>query len=494
MTPLVRALSSALLHFVWQGALVAIVCWLALWTLRRRSANARYAVACAALALLVVLPAITTWMLYDHPFATHRGAVVLAPLPDLPALPAPAFDWLAGLRAWAVPVWACGVLFFALRMAWGCAQVATLRRRGEDADPSLLKPLAERLGVARPIRLIVSTLAESPAVIGWLRPVILIPAAALAGLPADQLEAILAHELAHVRRHDYLVNLLQMAAESLLFYHPAVWWISARIRHERELCCDDLAAPLCGGAIVYARALTSLEKMRPPETAFALAANSGPLLYRIRRLLLGDVECAPSRLSGLVAVSVAATCVLLSVSWAHAQETTPPSPPKPNVEELRRLALEEQQRRQLVQRQLEEFHQRLRELQWAAAQERDRRQDLRQLQQQRDEVARQLEVERARMMAQMATVNTYNLRLMTLESELKRLVEATGRKLARIDFNDVAEKDADALRIRLPIREGEYFAGDMFNKIQRVVHEVNPDLRVSLGHDGDDLVIVIRPR
>ena len=122
--------------------------------------------------------------------------------------------------------------------------------------------LRTRMGLTRPVRLLISSLAEGPSVVGWIRPVILLPAATLLGLTPEQLEAVLAHEFAHIRRYDYLVNILQMVVETLLFYHPAVWWTSARIRHERELCCDDLAVSSCGDPLCYARALTKLERLR----------------------------------------------------------------------------------------------------------------------------------------------------------------------------------------------------------------------------------------
>jgi TonB family protein len=135
---------------------------------------------------------------------------------------------------------------------------------------------------------------------------------------------VLAHELAHIRRHDYLVNMLQMAAETLLFYHPAVWWISNRIRQERELCCDDLAVRTCGGAIPYARALTALEKMRAARPALALGSTDGPLFFRIRRLVMGGSEYGPSKLSGMVALTLGLVSLALTVNWARAQHLVVP--------------------------------------------------------------------------------------------------------------------------------------------------------------------------
>ena len=118
-------------------------------------------------------------------------------------------------------------------------------------------------------------MVDVPTVVGWLRPAVILPVAALANLSPAQVEAVLAHELAHIRRHDYLVNLFQTLAETLLFYHPAVWWLSARIRTEREHCCDDVAVAVSGDAVGYARALAELEAWRVGTPGMALAATGG---------------------------------------------------------------------------------------------------------------------------------------------------------------------------------------------------------------------------
>src|SRR6185295_14003751 len=121
---------------------------------------------------------------------------------------------------------------------------------------------AGRLELRRHVAIVQSAAVAVPTLIGWLKPVVLLPASALSGLSPEQLQAILAHELAHVRRHDYLVNLLQSMVETLLFYHPAAWWVSARVRAEREHCCDDLAVDVCGDRDSYATALAELESRR----------------------------------------------------------------------------------------------------------------------------------------------------------------------------------------------------------------------------------------
>ena len=170
--------------------------------------------------------------------------------------------------------------------------VAHLRR---EARPVVDHPvaasavrIARRLGVRRSVRLLSSARVLVPAVIGWLRPAILLPAAVVAGMPAAHLDAILAHELAHIRRSDFLVNVLQSAAEVLLFYHPAVWWVSRQIRVERELCADDLAVAVSGDRVTYAAALTSLESLRAEPLAIAIVSGDD-LLTRVRRLLEPDV-------------------------------------------------------------------------------------------------------------------------------------------------------------------------------------------------------------
>src|SRR5439155_5091815 len=172
-----------------------------------------------------------------------------------------------------------------LRLLTGWLWVQRLRTRGvapADADfRRMAARLARRLHITRVVTLLESSLVDVPTVIGWLKPVVLLPASALGALSPQQLEAILAHELAHIRRHDYLVNLLQTLVETLLFYHPAVWWLSRRIRIERENCCDDLAVSLCGDPVAYANALADLESLRSeitPTHHIAMAATGGSLL------------------------------------------------------------------------------------------------------------------------------------------------------------------------------------------------------------------------
>jgi beta-lactamase regulating signal transducer with metallopeptidase domain len=289
--PWTERLGWTLLHFLWQGVLVA-----ALYALARAlagdriSARGRYTIACASLLAMTAAPALTFWWLGHSGQAarigdlTHWGArqfapgVAYSPVADPweQAMPAIVMAWFAGAAA-------CS-----FRLLMGFISAASLRRSRHAPVltewQQTLDRLIERMHVSRRVRLLATDRVDSPSVIGWLRPAILAPVGVLCGLAPEQVEALLAHELAHVRRHDYLVNVLQGFAESLLFYHPAVWWISHQIRAEREHCCDDLAVAATGDVLVYARALAELESIRPALFKAALSANDGSLLRRIRRL------------------------------------------------------------------------------------------------------------------------------------------------------------------------------------------------------------------
>jgi len=336
-----HALGWALVHFLWQGAALAMLLGVALALIGPTAARTRYTVSIVTLAAMLVVPVATTLRLYEP---TLSGA-----LPDLSAssqaVPAPSDvnastspappvthfdnpvvgvtllrDRLEPVLPWLVVVWVLGVLILSVRLAYGWMAARRLRTHGtRDVPASLqrvLARLAARLRVNRPVRLLESLLIEVPAVIGWLRPVVLVPASALTGLTPQQLEVLLAHELAHVRRYDYLVNVIQCVIETLLFYHPAVWWVSRRIRDEREHCCDDLVVAVCGDPHLYATALVDMERIRAttPRLALAATGSGGSLLKRVRRLILptaARTEYFPRWAAG-VAVMLAVTVALLT--------------------------------------------------------------------------------------------------------------------------------------------------------------------------------------
>ena len=340
-----HALGWALVHFLWQGAALAILLGVALALIRPTAARTRYTLAMVTLAAMCILPIATTLRLYDPAVSTATKTFV-APEPssDLTASPSPTprgatvkslpliasatqpnsgsarltllRDRLEPVLPWLVVVWVVGVLILSVRLAYGWMGAHRLRTHGTRAVPEALQQvlarLAAQLRLNRPVRLLESLLIEVPAVVGWLRPVVLVPASALTGLTPQQLEVLLAHELAHVRRYDYLVNIVQCVIETLLFYHPAVWWVSRRVREEREHCCDDLAVAVCGDPHLYATALVGMERIRSTTPRLALAATGagGSLLTRVRRLILpatARTEYFPrwaAGIAGMLAVTV----------------------------------------------------------------------------------------------------------------------------------------------------------------------------------------------
>ena len=349
------AIAWALVHFLWQGAALACVAWLLMRL--ASSSSVRYLIGVATMTAMVIsvgLTAATTSTAAAGPqmvqsptdLAVHgstaagQGAAGLARRslgeggsrsPEVRGLP----------TTWILTIWIIGVVALSIRALGGWL---VARRVALDAITPLsddlqaaARALAERLGIRRVVRVVESSRVAVPVMIGWLRPVVLMPPAALSGLSIAQVEAIFAHEFAHIRRHDYLVNLLQTAVETALFFHPAVWWLSRAVRRERELCCDDLAVTV-SDRLTYATALSALAHIQPPP--LALAATDGSLRDRVRRiitnpptsesakggwmamlpLLLVVSLAAPSALTQSVAVPPNVVPVLV--------QTPPPTKPK----------------------------------------------------------------------------------------------------------------------------------------------------------------------
>lgn len=341
-THLLECLGWTLLHSLWQFALLALLYGGLQWLLRGRTPQTRYLT--AGLTLLAMLgSSLTTfvWLAADgrsatdpHPLKTQSQPLIASSQSDIPApvvgvdsysmeltVPQTAglnddpaslatmqdsklhsvpessetigFDQLRTtiepLLPELVVVWLAGVLLLSLRQLGGLWVVERLRRRCvtpvDQPISNLLETMSRRLGLRRVVTCLQSARLEVPSVVGWLRPVILLPLGLATRLPADQLEAILLHELAHIRRYDYLANGLQIVVETLLFYHPAVWCVSRRIRLEREYCADELAVNASGNRILYVKALATLEDHRVQTPQWAVAANGSDLRRRIERLL-----------------------------------------------------------------------------------------------------------------------------------------------------------------------------------------------------------------
>jgi len=317
-----------LVHFLWQGALIGCATAILLTVLRNARPESRYLVACIGLFLCLAWPAGELALRLhgsggsggDAMALFAAGLVAGSPIDD---------GWaslLADRLAWIVGAWAVCALTMALRMVAGLLWIERAATR-ESIDPAWqarLERLAAQFGIGRALRLRVVERLGSPVTAGWWRPVVLVPASLVSGMPAHLLEALLAHELAHVKRHDYLVNLGQNVVETLLFYHPAVWWISSRIRIEREQIADDFAARVLGEPRRLALALSELEKLQFSTHHLAQAANGGDLMSRIKRLIRPDKQA----LNWKAAIPVLGLAAMSAAVFAHAAPAARPAEPE----------------------------------------------------------------------------------------------------------------------------------------------------------------------
>jgi protocatechuate 3,4-dioxygenase beta subunit len=358
--PWVAPLGWTLVHFLWQGALIGLGVRVGLRLAQRAAPNVRHLIACGGMVACAAAVALTfaalarpfeTWTPRPRvltnapetwPVGTDSSAARVqgkeggsrnamagggeGRLQASPAIaPAPvvserAQTWAVAVAVgneavrWAVPFWLAGVILLGLRLcgAWGRAQIWRFQSAPllEGAVADVFELLIRRLRIGQRVRLLRCDAAPSPLTLGWIKPVILLPAWVMTGLVPEEIEAILAHELAHIRRHDYLVNLIQSALEIVLFYHPVVWWISGQIREAREECCDEIAAQACADPLLVARALSALAGLRLPPRP-ALAAKGGSLLARVARLL-GRGRPEPALTSRNAAWTLTLACAILA--------------------------------------------------------------------------------------------------------------------------------------------------------------------------------------
>jgi beta-lactamase regulating signal transducer with metallopeptidase domain len=332
----VVALGWTLLHFCWQGTAVAVVYAFVNRLTSRASSTVRYAVTLAALLLMpaivigtfaeelrVATPARPTADAALYLSAAHsviRTTPILHELPLASSLEEQS-DWLA-IRAdrmlpWVDALWFAGVLLLAIRALGGWLQLGLIRRRARRMVPNEVERaflrLCEQVRVGRKVVLRASDEVISPLAMGVWRATVILPISAVLSLPSEELEAVIAHELGHIRRWDYLWNLLQTAIESVLFFHPAVWWLSRTVRERREICCDEIAVQSCAGPDVYARALLRLEEQRTTKLrlAMALGGCGGSLLSRVRKVLGEDMAMENRMTSGVSVAAVGALVIAL---------------------------------------------------------------------------------------------------------------------------------------------------------------------------------------
>ncbi|MGH8042464.1 MAG: TonB family protein [Rudaea sp.] len=320
---IIDAIGAALLHFLWQGAALGLLYFL----LRPLCVHvtARYRLGIAVLLALAVCPVVTLaalWPAAGAAAGVHADSAVVVAV----AGQASAHWQLRPLLPWLVAFWLGGVFVIAARSLWqwrGLQGLLHTAQRPDAAWENRLARLRDRFGIRRPVRLLVSVRVLTPMLIGWLKPAILLPAGLLSGFTPQQVELIIAHELGHIRRWDYLVNLAQVVLETVLFYHPVVHWICREVRNAREECCDDLVLSLAtGNALAYARTLADLEEMRldPFAAAPALGAGGGVLVTRIRRIV-GVAALPQTSPRSYVLPMLLAAAALTSLVWRAQQRS-----------------------------------------------------------------------------------------------------------------------------------------------------------------------------
>jgi beta-lactamase regulating signal transducer with metallopeptidase domain len=305
---LIHVAGWTLVHFLWQAGLIGLGVGVARRLLRHHEATWRYGVACVGLFAMVVSAFVTASLLslQENPIVPFSVSV----------------SWVEAQLLWVCIAWCMGVAGLSLRLAGGWLLVYRLKAMADPVHQGLqdrVDAIRERLGVRQTVQVFRSALVRVPMVVGWLKPVILIPGSLVMGIPAAELEALLAHELGHIRRYDYLVNGLQTFVETVFFFHPAVWWVSKQIRLEREHCCDDLALSTAD-KITYTRALLELEQFKGAGLTFSYSdvrADGGHLVTRIRRLATAP-ESTGSPLAKFVCGLSMIAIVLTSVEMSDA--------------------------------------------------------------------------------------------------------------------------------------------------------------------------------
>ena len=344
----ISALALSLLHSLWQGAILGLVGVALTSRLRRSTPDVRYTTYSLLLAAMFTVWLGTFCSLYGASVRTaalpqaQTGIIVLSAV-SAPSTAAatPAALWsvsrLQPLFPFLVALWAAGVCVLSLRHLGGLLMLRGMCRAATDSCPQAWTDFAERIaremGIRRKVLLRCSSRVDVPCAFGIFRSYILLPLGVMAGLTPQQAEALIAHELAHLARHDVLFNAIQVCMETVLFYHPAVRWLSMQVRVAREQRCDDLAIQFLGDRVVYARALFSLEEARAPIPRLALGAkgenshmSNTHLVTRIQRVLgvSGPERRDPWFKGAIAAGAIAAGLAMLHP--VHAFDAAPSGP------------------------------------------------------------------------------------------------------------------------------------------------------------------------
>ena len=307
LEPYIRTVTTSLMHSLWQGLLAGILAAIALSLSRNSNAKIRYVISCGAMAAIIVATAVTTISVWPDGHDPAKGVSMVTN--ELASgvggsddgatinIPAPVKDVPSSNRWWKYSsvsryvfmIWVAGVMLFSIYHFLGWRRARGFAKRGTSPVPvdwqARFEKLCDEFRVKRLVSLLSSSLVKVPCVVGWMKPVVLVPVSMFTSLNPSEIEMIIAHELAHVRRYDVLINIVQTAMETLFFFNPVIWWISRQIRMERENCSDDTAILRTGNRLAYARALVNLEELRMFQTSFGSALTGTPLRRRIQRIV-----------------------------------------------------------------------------------------------------------------------------------------------------------------------------------------------------------------
>lgn len=339
-----NALGWTVLHSLWQAAVIALLLtiWLPGW--EKTDARNRYRAACAALFSTFLVSVITFFVLLENGgIGTPPAAVVMAPDGAARAIDSGQVDFAAYFgqnMPLIVTLWLAGLSVFLIKTLGALLFIERLKTRSLTAAPArwveLMEKLKARFGISQKIKLVASGLVKAPLTVGWLRPVVLMPVAAANHLTTEQVAAILAHELAHIARSDYLINIVQTVVEALYYFNPAVWWMSALIRTERENCCDDMAVAACGNTFTYAKALVAIQQIRHQQPALALSlyTNRKKLLFRVQRLFQSPDKQSNTMEKIAAFLILLATGILLSFTYSDPVVSDNPPATEPTLTPL----------------------------------------------------------------------------------------------------------------------------------------------------------------
>ena len=343
---IINALGWSLFHTLWQGIILAVFIGVILHLLRHKSSQIRYFISVSTIFIIVGLSVYHFIHHFDNSFITaddyseQIGITTISEsqfvdLSDLNAhnkkqislnLVVSKVQKISKYFPVIVKFWLIGILFFLVKFIVGYFYTQRLRTHGiwtlSENWIQKFEKIKSNLKISKKIQYLESQVVRIPMVVGYFKPVILIPTEMLTGIPTEQIESIIAHELAHIKRNDYIINVLLSIIETVFFFHPAVWYLSNKIRDERENCCDDIALSVINDSLAYAKALVSIQELTLNKhySAVAFSGRKKHLLNRIKRMIMKP-KSKSNRTDKIIASLVILSAIMtLSFTYSATKE------------------------------------------------------------------------------------------------------------------------------------------------------------------------------